>query len=81
MFVLFIILVVGPVIAKKFIEIPQIDVMDLQQPSNWMNNDTSAEETGTAVNGGNDAQETDSPGGGNNNNNRMMARALFGIDI
>lgn len=49
MFVLFIILIVGPVIAKKFITVPSISILELQQPTDWDNNDTSASVTGTAV--------------------------------
>ncbi|KAK4612073.1 1,3-beta-glucan synthase component FKS1 [Fulvia fulva] len=51
MFVLFIVLIVGPIVASKFVSF-KLDVMDLQQPSDWNNNDTSASDTGTAVAGG-----------------------------
>ncbi|KAH9819855.1 Glycosyltransferase family 48 protein [Teratosphaeria destructans] len=50
MFVLFIILVVGPVIASKFISVPKLDIMQLEQPDNWNNNDTlGTSQTGTAL--------------------------------
>ena len=49
LFFLFLILIVGPIIASKFID-PTIDIMQLQQPSNWKNNDTlGSSETGTAL--------------------------------
>lgn len=83
MFVLFILLIVGPVVAKKFIDIPRIDIMELQQPTNWNNNDTSASDTGTARGSGGaraTASSTRSRTGGSNrnsanndnNNNRMF---------
>ncbi|KAF2770909.1 1,3-beta-glucan synthase [Teratosphaeria nubilosa] len=50
MFVLFIVLVVGPVIASKFISVPKLDIMQLEQPDNWNNNDTlGTSQTGTAL--------------------------------
>ena len=78
MFVLFIVLIVGPIIAKKFIGNIKLDVMNLQQPSNWKNNDTSASETGTAVAGGAKATASSTRGSSSSNNNRMMARMLYG---
>lgn len=69
MFVLFLVLVVGPVIVKKFMDIPKIDVMNLQQPNDWNNNDTSASETGTAVNGGAEATASSDA-------SRLMARMM-----
>lgn len=50
MFILFIVLIVGPIIASKFIDV-NLDIMDLQQPSTWYNNDTTNSQTGTAVAG------------------------------
>jgi len=51
MFLLFIVLIVGPIIASKFID-PQISIMGLQQPANWNNNDTmGSSQTGTALTG------------------------------
>lgn len=72
MFVLFILLMVGPVIAKKFIAIPKIDIMELQQPADWNNNDTSASETGTAVNGGAEATASST-----RDASKLMARMMY----
>jgi len=50
LFLLFIILIVGPIIASKFIDTGSIKLpMNLVQPNNWNNNDTTASDTGTAV--------------------------------
>ena len=50
LFLLFIVLIVGPVVASKFIDTGSIKIpMNLVQPNNWNNNDTSASNTGTAV--------------------------------
>ncbi|KXS98790.1 hypothetical protein AC579_8933 [Pseudocercospora musae] len=78
MFVLFIVLIVGPIIAKKFIGNIKLDVMNLQQPSNWKNNDTSASETGTGVAGGAKATASATRGSSSSNHNKMMARMLYG---
>ncbi|KAK0305545.1 1,3-beta-D-glucan synthase [Friedmanniomyces endolithicus] len=52
MFVLFLVLIVGPIIASKFIHF-SLSILELQQPSNWMNNDTlGTSQTGTALAGG-----------------------------
>jgi len=79
MFVLFLVLIVGPVIVKKFMDIPTINILDLQQPTNWNNNDTSASDTGTAVGSGARAtgtgaraSSTRSRTGSSNSNNRML---------
>ena len=73
MFVLFLVLIIGPVIAKKFIGNISLDVMELQQPSNWNNNDTSGSQTGTAVAGGAKATASSSSG-----SSKMMARMMYG---
>lgn len=52
LFVLFLILVAGPAIVVKFMEVPPLDVFELQQPTDWNNNDTTMEETGIFYNGG-----------------------------
>ena len=72
MFVLFIILIIGPVIASKLGINPKVDIMELQQPSNWDNNDTTSSQTGTAI-GGSGASATASAGA------KMMAR-MFSFD-
>lgn len=49
MFFLFLILVVGPVIVSKFF-IPELSIMNLEQPTDWNNNDTiGTTQTGTAL--------------------------------
>ncbi|KAK5126315.1 hypothetical protein LTR85_010551 [Meristemomyces frigidus] len=49
MFFLFLILIIGPIIASKFISF-SINIMQLQQPSDWNNNDTiGTTQTGTAL--------------------------------
>lgn len=49
MFVLFIVLIIGPIIASKFVNF-QLNILQLQQPSNWNNNDTlGTSQTGTAL--------------------------------
>jgi len=51
MLLLFVLLIVGPIVASKFID-PQISIMNLQQPANWKNNDTmGSSQTGTALSG------------------------------
>jgi len=50
MFFLFLILIIGPVIASKFIATPKLSIFALQQPDNWNNNDTlGTSQTGTAL--------------------------------
>ena len=71
MFVLFIVLIVGPIVASKFVSF-KLDVMELQQPSDWNNNDTSASDTGTAVAGG--ASATASAGA------RLVRKMMFSYD-
>lgn len=51
MFVLFMVLIVGPVILKKFVTFSVSLPMELQQPTDWNNNDTSGKATGTRLNG------------------------------
>lgn len=51
MFVLFMVLIVGPVILKKFVTFKVDLPLQLQQPSDWNNNDTSGKHTGTGVKG------------------------------
>jgi len=49
MFFLFLILIIGPIIASKFVSF-SITLMQLQQPSDWNNNDTiGTTQTGTAL--------------------------------
>jgi 1,3-beta-glucan synthase len=50
MFVLFLVLIIGPVIVSKFMKVPSLSIMQLQQPDNWNNNDTlGTSQTGTAL--------------------------------
>lgn len=51
MFILFIVLIVAPMIAGKFIgDLPVTTLpMNLMQPTNLNNNDTTSQTTGTAV--------------------------------
>ena len=72
MFVLFIVLIVGPIVASKFVNF-KLDVMELQQPSDWNNNDTSGSDTGTAV-GGAAASATASPGA------KLVRKMMFTYD-
>lgn len=72
LFLLFIILIVGPVIASKFVDTGSINLpMNLVQPNNWNNNDTSASNTGTAVAGA-AAAATSAGAGGNSGSSRLM---------
>lgn len=58
MFVLFLVLIVGPIIASKFISV-NFNVFNLVQPDNWHNNDTlNATQTGTVLNGAGTAAAT-----------------------
>ena len=51
MFIVFLLLIVGPIVASKFIKsLPSIP-MNLIQPTGQNNNDTSSEVTGSALNG------------------------------
>lgn len=53
LFFIFIALIVGPIVASKFVDTGSIDLpMNLIQPNNWNNNDTTSSETGTMVVGG-----------------------------
>ena len=61
--VVFIALIVGPVVAGKYLKLNFKIPMDLLQPTGLNNNDTTTEVTGTCVNGacpgpGGDAEET-----------------------
>jgi 1,3-beta-glucan synthase len=50
LFLIFIVLIVAPMIAGKYV--PQISIpMNLLQPTGLNNNDTTSQTTGTAVNG------------------------------
>jgi 1,3-beta-glucan synthase len=83
MFVLFIVLIVGPVIVKQLgVVSPTLGAdlpMNLMQPANWNNNDTSGKVTGTALAGGRTSASATRAGTrpvstrvSNSNNNRMM---------
>ena len=53
MFFLFLILIIGPIIANKFVgtSIESLNIggsLGLMQPNNWNNNDTTNKATGTA---------------------------------
>ena len=51
MFIIFLCLIVGPIVASKFMgTLPSIP-MDLLQPTGKDNNDTSSSATGSALNG------------------------------
>jgi 1,3-beta-glucan synthase len=53
MLVVFLCLIVGPVVARKFVNIPKGIPMDLLQPTGQNNNDTLGHsQTGTALLGG-----------------------------
>ena len=50
MLIVFVALLVGPIVAGKYL--PKLDIpMDLLQPTGWNNNDTFASVTGSALNG------------------------------
>lgn len=52
LFVLFLVLIVGPIVASKYIKV-NFTTMQLNQPSDWKNNDTLGfSVTGTAAAGG-----------------------------
>jgi uncharacterized membrane protein YgcG len=64
MLVVFLALIVGPVVARKFVTIPGGIPMDLLQPTGQKNNDTlGTSQTGTALLGGG-ATATGGGGGG-----------------
>ena len=53
MLVVFVALIVGPIVAKRFVSIPDGIPMDLLQPTGQNNNDTlGSSQTGTALLGG-----------------------------
>ncbi|KAK6423984.1 1,3-beta-D-glucan synthase [Elasticomyces elasticus] len=73
MFVLFLVLIVGPIIAGKYISF-ELNVMNLQQPSNWKNNDTlGTSQTGTALAGGGAAATSVGAGA----NSGLRPRVMF----
>ena len=51
MFIIFLLLIVGPIVASKFIKGPTNLPMQLLQPTGQDNNDTSNIITGSALNG------------------------------
>ncbi|THW56617.1 1,3-beta-glucan synthase component GLS1 [Aureobasidium pullulans] len=59
LFVIFIVLIVAPMVAGKFLDLPVTTLpMNLMQPTNLKNNDTTSQTTGTAVAGATDAAGT-----------------------
>jgi len=55
LFILFIVLIVAPMVAGKFLDLPVTTLpMNLMQPTNLKNNDTTSQTTGTAVAGATD---------------------------
>lgn len=65
MLVVFIALMVGPVVARRFVSVPSGIPMDLLQPTGQNNNDTLGRtETGTALLGGGVAATGGAGGGG-----------------
>jgi 1,3-beta-glucan synthase len=62
MCVVFILLFAGPMVARKFIDVPAFTIMDLMQPVGLNNNDTTDDHTGFKASGGggSDAEETSS---------------------
>lgn len=51
MFIIFLLMIIGPIVASKFMtSLPSIP-MNLLQPTGQNNNDTSSETTGSALNG------------------------------
>lgn len=65
MLVIFLALIIGPVIAKRFVTVPGGIPMDLLQPTGQNNNDTlGTSQTGTALLGGGGAAATGGGGGG-----------------
>ena len=66
MLVIFVALIVGPVVARRFLSIPSGIPMDLLQPTGQNNNDTLGRtQTGTALLGGGAAATGGGDGGGN----------------
>jgi len=62
LFVLFLILIIGPIVGSKYINFT-LSVMELQQPSDWNNNDTlGSSQTGTALAAKNTAAGTSGSG-------------------
>lgn len=52
LFILFLVLIIGPVIIRQFISINLSIPLDLLQPTGQNNNDTSASATGSSLIGG-----------------------------
>ena len=70
MFILFLVLIIGPVIVRRFINgLPSIP-LDLMQPTGQDNNDTSASSTGSNVPGG-------AGGGGGGGSNNLASNTGF----
>lgn len=66
MLVIFVALIVGPVVARKYVNIPSGIPMDLLQPTGQNNNDTLGRtQTGTALIGGGPAATGGKGAGGN----------------
>ena len=64
MFIVFLLLIVGPVVASRFItNLPSLP-LDLMQPTGQKNNDTTNEVTGSALNGLGGAATGGGGGGG-----------------
>ena len=71
MLVIFLALIIGPVIAKRFVTIPGGIPMDLLQPTGQNNNDTlGTSQTGTALLGGAVATGGGGGGGGGKGNSK-----------
>lgn len=65
MLIVFVALLIGPVVARRFVAIPDGIPMDLLQPTGQNNNDTLGRtQTGTAVLGGAATATDDSSGNG-----------------
>jgi 1,3-beta-glucan synthase len=64
LFILFLVLIIGPVIVRQFISINLSIPLELLQPTGQNNNDTSASATGSSLIGGGAAASAGGGGGG-----------------
>jgi 1,3-beta-glucan synthase len=81
MLVVFVALIVGPIVAKRFVSIPGGIPMDLLQPTGQNNNDTlGSSQTGTALLGGGAAATSGGGGGGGGNGAAAPAKSSSPFD-
>lgn len=81
MLVVFLALIIGPIVARRFVSIPSGIPLDLLQPTGQNNNDTLGfSDTGTAVGGGGAAATSGGGRGGGNGAARPPAQTSYPFD-